>query len=151
MAETQKATIGYNGAFFLSTTALAAQLVEMKEVKEFDIPGDGQRQQVQTTHLKSPGYRHEYVEGFYDDSDFTVTLNSRPLSTTDTNIEAARASGDTLAFKAVLPEDGVPTSQIEGTCRCIGYSRGRVSAEGVLEATATFRVVTVDAVEVYAA
>lgn len=150
MAETQEATIGYGGAFWLSNTALAAQLVEMVQVKEFDIPGGGQRQQVQTTHLKSPGYRHEYVEGFYEDSDFQLVLNSRPLSTTDVNIEAARVSGDTLAFKAVIPEDGVATSQVQGTCRCIAYSRGRVTAEGVLEATATFRVVTVDAIEVYA-
>lgn len=150
MAETQEATIGYGGEFWLSTTALAAQLVEMVQVKEFDIAGGGQRQQVQTTHLKSPGYRHEYVEGFYDDTDFTVTLNSRPLSTTDVNIEAARADGEIRAFKQVIPEDGVKTSQVEGTCRCIAYNRGRVTAEGVIEATATFRVVTVDAIEVYA-
>ena len=122
----------------------------MVQVKEFDIAGGGQRQQVQTTHLKSPGYRHEYVEGFYDDTDFTITLNSRPLSTTDVNIEAARADGEIRAFKQVIPQDGVKTSQVEGTCRCIAYSRGRVTAEGVIEATATFRVVTVDAIEVYA-
>lgn len=151
MAETQEATIGYNGEFWLSATALVGGALEMKQVREFDIPGGGQRQQVQTTHLKSPGYRHEYVEGFYDDSDFTVVLNSRPLSTTDTTIETARADGETRYFKVVIPEDGVPTTQIEGTCRCISYSRGRVTAEGVLEATATFRVVTVDALEAYAA
>lgn len=150
MAETQEATIGYNGEFHLSTTALASGLVEMVQVREFDIPGDGNREQIEVTHLKSPNYRREYVEGFYEDSDFEVVLNSRPLSTTDTTIEAARAAGDVRAFKAVIPEDGAPAAQVEGTCRCIGYDRGRVTADGVLIATATFRVVTVDAIAAYA-
>lgn len=150
-AETQVATIGYNGQFWLSTTALAAALVEMKHVREFDIAGDGQRQQVQSTHLKSPGYRHEYIPGFYDDTDFTVSLNSRPLSITDATIETARSDGTVRYFKQVLPEGGVPTSQVTGTCKCIGYNRGRVTGEGLLEATATFRIVTVDAIVPYLA
>ena len=83
MAETQEATTGYMGEFWLSTTALAAGLVEMVEVQEFDIPSGGQREQIEKTHLKSPGNRREYLSGFYEDSDFEVVLNSCPLSTTD--------------------------------------------------------------------
>ena len=48
------------------------------------------------------------------------------------------------------PNAGDRGADVEGTCRCIAYNRGRVTAEGVIEATATFRVVTVDAIEVYA-
>ena len=149
MAETQKATIGYNGEFWLSTTALSAGLVEMVEVQEFDIPSGGSREQVEKTHLKSPGYRREYLSSFFEDVDFEVVLNSRPLSTTDATIEAARVADTIRAFKVVIPEDGVKTTQVTGTCRCTGYNRGRVTKDGVLTATATFRVVTVDALAAY--
>lgn len=147
MAETQDATIGYGGEFWLHN---GTSLVELVQVKEFDVPSPSAREQIETTHLKSPNYVREYVSGFYEDSDFEVVLNSRPLSDTDVLLADALADGDTRAFKAVLPEGGVPTSQIEGTAKCLGYNRGRVTAEGVMEATATFRIVTVDAIEAYA-
>lgn len=146
MAETQEATTGYAGEFHLHNGTV---LYELQQVKEFDVPGSGAREQVETTHLKSPDNRREYTSSFYEDSDFEVLLNSRPLSDTDVLCEQALEVGDTRPFKAVLPENGVPTSQIEGTCRCTGYSRGRVTADGALEATVTFRVVTVDAIEAY--
>lgn len=147
MAETALATLGYMGEFHLHN---GSNLYELVEVKEFDVPGGGAREQVEKTHLKSPGWRREYLSSFYEDVDIEVLLNTRPMSDTDTLLEAARVAGDTRAFKAVLPENGAPETQIEGTCRCIGYSRGRVTADGVLEATATFRLVTVDAIEAYA-
>lgn len=147
MAETALATLGYMGEFHLHN---GSQLYELVEVKEFDVPGGGAREQVEKTHLKSPGHRREYLSSFYEDVDIEVLLNTRPMSDTDTLLEAARVAGDVRAFKAVLPENGEPTTQIEGTARCIGYSRGRVTADGVLEATATFRLVTVDAIEAYA-
>ena len=147
MAETAAATLGYGGEFHLHNGSL---LYELVEVKEFDIPSPGAREQVEKTHLKSPDWRREYLSSFYEDSDFEVVLNTRILSDTDTLIADHLADGDVRAFKAVIPENGEPTSMIEGTCRCTGYSRGRVVADGVIEATATFRVVTVDAVEAYA-
>ena len=148
MAETQDAALGYGGEFHLGD-GVAPELKELQQVTGFDIPSEGNREQVEKTHLKSPGWRREYLSGFYEDSDFEVTLNSRPLSDTDKLLESANKAGDTRPFKCVLPEDGVPVAQITGTCRCIGYSRGTLSADGVTEATATFRVVTVDDVEEY--
>src|SRR5690606_11430791 len=141
------ATLGYGGEFHLYD---GTNLYELVEVKEFDIPGPAPREQVETTHLKSAGWRREDVSGFYEDQDIEGRLNSRPMSDTDVLLEDAVADGDTRAFKIVIPENGVPTSQVEGTCRCTGYSRGRVVADGVIEATATFRIVTVDAIEAYA-
>ncbi len=144
MAETQDASLGYMGEFHLNN---GTALIELVQVKEFDVPGGGVREQVEATHLKTPGWRRKYLSGFYEDSDFEVLLNFRPLSDTDVLLDSVRDSGATRAFKAVLPENGVPVAQIEGTCRCIGYNRGRVTADGVMEATATFRIVTVDAIE----
>jgi hypothetical protein len=148
MAETQDPTVGYGGEFHLHN---GTTLYELNHVKEFDIPGEGPREQEETTHLKSPDWHREYVSTFYEDSDFEILLNTRVLSTTDVLLSTAVGDGDARAFKAVIPENGAPASQIEGTARCIGYSRGRVTPGGVLEATATFRVVTIDAAEAYAA
>ena len=142
MAETQKATLGYAGEFHLHN---GTALYECVEVKEFDIPSPSAREQVEKTHLKSANWTREYLSGFYEDSDFEVTFNSRIRSDTDVLLADALADGDTRAFKVVIPEDGVAASKIEGTCRCIGYNRGRVVADGVLEATATLRVVTITA------
>jgi Lambda phage tail tube protein, TTP len=148
MAETQKASVGYMGAVSLHN---GTTLVELVQVKGFDIPNLGEREQVETTHLKSPNWRREYVSTFYEDSDFNVMLNFRPLSDTDVLLSDALGDGDIRAMKIVLPENGVPIAQIELTARCINYNRGEVSPNDVMEATATFRVVTIDAIEVYVA
>src|SRR3546814_20693392 len=84
-----------------------------------------------------------------EDSDFEVLLNCRPRSDTGVMLEGALKAAYVRAFKAVLPENGEPVAQIEGTCKCTGYSRGRVTPDGVMEATATFRIVTVDDIEAY--
>ena len=146
MAESQKASVGYMGAVSLHNGTL---LYELKEVKGFGIPNLGEREQVETTHLKSPGWRREYVSTFYEDSDFDVMLNFRPLSDTDVLLADALGDGDTRAMKIVLPENGAPVAQILLTARCINYSRGEVSPNDVMEATATFRVVTISDVSVY--
>jgi hypothetical protein len=142
MAETQDATVGYMGEFHLHD---GSSLYELREVQSFKIPEPGSREQVETTHLKSPGWRRTHVSTFYEDSDFEVTLNTRVLSTTDTLLSAALAADDTRAFKAVIPENGVPTARIEGTCRVIGYDRGTVEKDVVITATVTLRVVTISA------
>lgn len=147
MAETQDATLGYMGEFHLHN---GTTLYELVQVKSFAIPSPGTREQIESTHLKSPDWRREYVSGFYEDSDFEVTLNSRLLSDTDVLLADALADGDAREFLAGIPENGVAAAQIQGTCRCIAYNRGTVSPDEVIEATATFRVVTIDAVETYA-
>lgn len=144
--ETQDASPGYMGEFHLQK---ANALYELKEVKSFGVPSGGTREQAETTHLKSPGWRRQYVSTFYEDSDFEVVMNSRPLSDTDLLCEDAVKVADVRPFKAVLPENGVPVAQITGTCKCIGYDRGEVSPDGVMESTATFRVVTVDDIAAY--
>lgn len=148
MAETQLASVGYMGAVFLHN---GTTLFELKQVKGFDIPNLGEREQVETTHLKSPDWRRTYVSTFFEDSDFNVMLNFRPLSDTDILLDDALADGDVRTMKIVLPENGVPKAQITLTARCINYSRGEVAANDVMESTATFRVVTINAIEAYTA
>lgn len=148
MAETQLPSVGYMGAVFLHN---GTTLFELNQVKSFDVPALGEREQVETTHLKSPAWRRTYVSTFYEDSDFTVTLNFRPLSDTDVLLDDALGDGDIRAMKVVLPENGVPVAQILLTARCINYTRGQVAPNDVMEATATFRVVTISSIEAYTA
>ena len=148
MAETQDATVGYMGEVWCHN---GTTLVELQQVKSFGIPGGGAREQVEKTHLKSPNWRRQYLSTFYEDTDFEVALNTRVLSDTDTLIEDHRSDGNVRAMKCVIPENGVPVAQIELTAKCINYDRGEVTPGDVIEATATYRIVTVDAVEVYAA
>jgi hypothetical protein len=148
MAETQEATDGYMGEFWLHN---GTQLYELQQVKEFDVPSGGAFEQAETTHLKTEDRRHSYLSTFREDEDIELLLNSRPMSDTDVLLDTAREADDVRAFKAVVPEGGVPTTQVTGTCRVIGYTRGRVVNGQVLEATATIRVVTVDAIAPYAA
>jgi hypothetical protein len=148
MAETQDASVGYMGAAWLHN---GTALYELVQVKGFDIPTVGEREQVETTHLKSPNWRREYVSTFYEDSDFNIMLNFRPLSDTDVLLADALGDGDVRPMKIVIPENGLPVAQIELTARCINYSRGEVAANDVMESTATFRVVTIDAIEAYVA
>jgi hypothetical protein len=147
MAETQLASVGYMGAVSLFN---GTSLYELREVKGFDIPNLGEREQVEITHLKSPDWRRAYTSTFFEDSDFNVMLNFRPLSDTDVLLADALGDGDTRAMKIVLPQNGVPVAQIELTARCINYTRGEVSPNDVMEATATFRVVTIGAIAAYA-
>lgn len=148
MAETQKASVGYMGAVSLHN---GTALYELKEVKGFDIPDVGEREQVETTHLKTADWRRTYVSTFSEDSDFSVMLNFRPLSDTDVLLSAALAAGDTRSMKVVIPENGVPVAQIELTARCINYTRGEVSTNEVMEAVTTFRVVTISSIAAYVA
>lgn len=148
MAETQEATDGYGGEFHVHN---GTALYELKEVKSFDVPSPGGREQLDKTHLKTPGRRRSYMSTWYEDSDFEVVTNSRPMSDTDVVQEDALAVGNEREFKAVLPEDGVPTTQITGTAKCIAYSRGTVSNDGIMEATSTWRVATITDVAAYVA
>lgn len=148
MAETQEASVGYNGEAWLGNPST---LYELNQVKSFPIPGKGQRDQAETTHLKSPNWRREYVSTFHADSDFDVVLNSRPLSTTDTLLDSAAGDDVVRPMKLVIPENGVPVAQVELTVKCINYERGEVTIDGVMEATATFRVVTISAIAAYVA
>lgn len=146
MAETAVASVGYMGAVSLHNGTV---LYELLEVKGFDIPNQGEREQVETTHLKSPNWRRTHVSTFFEDVDFDVMLNFRPLSDTDVLLADAHSDGDTRAMKIVIPQNGVPFAQVSLTARCTNYSRGEVSSDEVMEATATFRVVSINAIAAF--
>ena len=148
MAETQKASVGYMGQVWLHN---GVALYELVQVKEFDVPDPGEREEVEDTHLKSPDWMRTYISTFFEGKKFDVMLNFRPLSDTAVLLDDARADGDVRAMKVVLPQNGIPFSQIELTVKCLNVTRPQVTIDGIMESTATFRIVTIDAIEAYVA
>lgn len=146
MPETVAPSLGYKDQFhFHNGTAL----YKLRGVKEFDTPVEGEREQIEVTDLDAEDWRRQYIDGFYEDADFEVLLSARPLSDTDVLLAEARETGDVREFKVVLAVDGVLVAQITGTAKCTGYTYGRVAVGALKEATATFRVATVNTIEAY--
>lgn len=139
MSDTQEASIGWGGEFWLGTTALSASLVEMVQVVSFGLPQD-QTDRVETTHLKSPNRRKEYTSGLVDGGEVNVVLNFRPGSDTDQAIEDAFDAGDERAVRFVVPNLGVAAWDYTTTAIITGYDRGTVSAGDKLEATLTLAI-----------
>jgi len=149
MAEDVSPSLGYKDEFWLYDSDASA-LYKLRGVKEFDFPVGGQREQVEVTDLDADDWRREYISGFYEDVDFEVLLNARPLSDTDVLLTDARDEGDERDFKAVIAVNGTPVAEVNGTAKCTGYSYGRITVGGLKEATATFRLVSVGSIEAYA-
>lgn len=136
MAETQKASIGWAGEVWLHD---GTALYELVQVTSFGLPSDTV-DRVETTHLKSPNRRREYVSGLVDGGEVEVVLNFRPGSTTDTLLETALATGDSRACKFVVPIAGTPVRDYTTTAIVTGYERGPVTAEDAMEATVTLAI-----------
>jgi len=142
MVDTQLAGIGWGGEFWLADTGVSGApgtLTELVQVKSFTLPQD-EVEQVETSHLKSPGRRREYAPGMIESGEFEVVLNFRAGSDTDQLIAEALNAGDNRKFKAVIPERGVPVWDVEGDCIVVGYDRGDVNVDDAMEATLTCKV-----------
>ena len=145
--ELQLSGTGWNGEFWLND---GVSLYELKQVVGFSLPSDDV-DEIEITHLKSAGRRREYAEGLIDGGEFEITLNYRPLSDTDIKIRAWQAAGGPRAFKAVVPERGVPIVQFTGTVVLRGYDPGEVNAEDKMEASLTLRTTGAITVAAYTA
>jgi hypothetical protein len=140
MADDQLAGIGWGGEFWLSDAAApTGVLTELVQVKSFTLPTD-EVEQVETSHLKSPGRRREYAPGMIEGGEFEVVLNFRAGSDTDQLLAEALLAGDNRLFKAVIPERGIPVWDISGECIIAGYDRGEVNIDDAMEATVTCKI-----------
>lgn len=139
MAETQTPSIGWGGEVHLSTDLTEGNLDELVQVVSFGLPND-EVDEVETTHLKSPNKRREFIAGLSDGGEVEVVLNYRPGSDTDTLLLAAKAARNNRAVRFVIPSDGVAAYQIDTFAYVSGYDRGTVEAGEKMEATVTFRI-----------
>lgn len=113
-------------------------LVELVEVVSFPLPDD-EVDDVEVTHLKSPGKRREYISGLIDGGTVDVELNWIPGSVTDALIRTAKAAGDTRTIVFTVP-DGDDGWEITTSAYVKGYPRGPVEAGGKLNGVVRFRI-----------
>lgn len=131
------AKTGWGGEFHLDDDAVTPVLTELVEVVSFTLP-NGETEQVEATHLKSPNRRREFVAGMIDDGELEVVINYVPGSATDVLVLAALNDGATRNWMAVIPRE-TANWEITGDGIVTGYDRGTVEVDGVMRATITIK------------
>lgn len=127
------AITGWGGQFWLGDAD--DELVKLAEVTGFGLPAP-EVEEVEVTHLESPGKRREYTDGMIEDGETEVSMNYVPGSPTDMLCGGAVASR--RPFKQVVPNKALGR-KFEGFCLVRKYDRGTVEVDGKLQATLTVR------------
>ena len=131
-------SIGWGAEFWLSTDATEANLQELAGVFELSPPNE-QADDVEITHFKSAGRKREYITGLTETGEGTISMNFVAGSATDLLVQAAKAAGDTRAYRIVIPNAaGEPAWQIDGFCYVKGYERG-IPVDDRMTATVTVK------------
>lgn len=139
MAETQEASIGWNGEFWLSTDDTVNNLIELVEVVSFDMPSV-EVDQVENTHLKSADRFKEFLDGLADGGTAQIVFNFRPGSDTDEALDDWEANRGKRKVRFIVPLQGVAVKDYTCSATFAGYSRGTVSAGEKMEATLSVKL-----------
>ena len=115
-----EAQSGYGTGFFLKRgNAAWFEIDEVTSVPMAEQSAD----EYEVTHFKSPKKKKEWRTGLTDDGEGTLEINYIPGSKTDTELRAARASGEVCEYETYLPAPGGKWLKISGFL--IVKSRGR--------------------------
>lgn len=131
------AKTGWGGEFHLDATSGAGSPTELVEVVSITLP-NGETEQVEATHLKSPNRRREFISGMIDDGEMEVVINYVPGSATDALVRVALNDGLSRGWMAVIPRASTDW-EITGDGIVTGYDRGTVEVDGVMRATITIK------------
>lgn len=136
------ARIGWGGKVYLSTDDTEANLAELAEVVDVTFPSD-EVDEVEATHLQSPGRRKEFIPGLIDGGEVTITNNYDPGSATDLLLTGAKDAGDTRKVRFVIPDaSGAGTADWNMVVSCFvkKYAPDRMSASDKITTTTTLRI-----------
>lgn len=136
------ARIGWGGKVYLGTSALESTLTLLTEVVDCTFPQD-EADEVEVTHLASPGKRKEFIAGLIDGGEVTVTLNYDPGSATDLLLTAAKEAGTTRSVRFVIPSeagDGSADWNFTTSGFVKRYAPDRMAAGDKITATAVIRI-----------
>lgn len=92
--------------------------------------------EVEVTHMESPGRRKQFIAGLIDIAEMTVAMNYLPKSPTDVLLRSLKASGDNVLVEVTLP--GADADTFSGYLS--GYSPDEVTPGEKMTADATFRI-----------
>jgi hypothetical protein len=98
-----EARIGWGGKVYLSTDNTEANLTLLAEVVDTTFPQD-ETDEVEATHLNSPGRRKEFLAGLIDGGEVTINLNYVPGAATDLLLTAAKEAGTTRKVNMQMPQ-----------------------------------------------
>lgn len=108
---------------------------EIALVGDVDLP-DEQADEVEVTHMKSPGRRKQFISGLIDSGEIGIPMNYIPDSATDTLLKSIKASGEDVIVEITLP-GAADLEQFTGFLK--GYAR-TAPVNDKMTATATFRL-----------
>lgn len=134
MAATE-ALIGYGTKIFVTKAGTGATRTQLLEIKDVEFP-NAQADEIEVTHMESPGFAKEYIGGLIDNGEVAFAMNWVPGSATDILLAGIAATRETVTLEFVLP--GKTTGE-KYKAFCKGYSRSSPVSEA-LTAEATFRI-----------
>lgn len=135
-----EARIGWGGELQIGLDANASSLVEIGEVREFNLPQE-EADEVEVTHLKSPNRRKEFISGLLDGGTVEATINYVPGSASDLLLSAARDAGTTRAVRFIIPDEtGAAEWQISTSGFVKRYSPNAVTPGDPITATVAIRI-----------
>ena len=92
--------------------------------------------QVDVTHMESPGRTREFIQGLIDPGEMSLDLNHVPGSATDDLILEWRTSGETRSMRITYPNNVTETFP----AFVLGYAPSGVAVADALTATLTVKV-----------
>lgn len=137
-----EARIGWGGKYYLGTANTEVSLVQMQEVTNVGFPQD-ETDEVEATHLLSPGRRKEFIAGLIDGGEFNVEMNYVPGGATDLAFTDAKDLGTIRKHRIVIPDDsgtGAADWNIVVSGFVKKYAPTEMTPGEVIKAVATIRV-----------
>lgn len=110
---------------------------ELDLIGDLELP-DEQIDEVEVTHMKSPGRRRQFIAGLIDSGEVSIPMNYIPGSATDTLCKELKASGEEVIIGIKLTDDpDVDEEKFTGFLK--GYGRS-APIDDKMTAEATFRL-----------
>jgi len=131
------ASIGYKSQFWLWNPTAGA-LAKLAEVRRIQMPAENLEQE-EATHLESPGRRREYVDTFFEDTDYEVEMNRIPGSPTELLILSLIGSNEEYAARIVEFDGDVQVATHDFDVRNIRYTPSDIEPDQVKMATMTYK------------
>ena len=126
--------IGYGSTVRIGR-GVAPVYTELDLIGDLELP-DEQIDEVEITHMKSPGRRRQFIAGLIDSGEVSIPMNYIPGSDSDTLLKEIKATGENVILEITIGENGTPESY-EAFLK--GYRR-TAPVDDKMTAEATFRI-----------
>lgn len=98
--------IGYGSSVRIGRGATPAW-TSVALVGDLELP-DEQADEIEVTHMLSPGRRKQYIAGLLDSGELTIPTNWIPGSPTDTLLQGLKVSGEQVLIEITITAEGTP-------------------------------------------